>query len=128
MIRRAPGDSLAGCWELPGGKVDALGPGAEDPLDALAREFEEECGLKLSGTPRLITRTPRLSPTGKRFSELTYVAEVAEGSECLSDEHDEARWHPLDEPVPGRLTEAAADGLAALRRRAAARGELRRAA
>ena len=110
----------AGCWSLPGGKVDELQDRAERPLEALAREFEEECGLTLRGTPRLIASAPRVSPNGRLVQELTYLAEVADGAERISHEHDQARWHPLNEPVPGQLTEAAADGLAALRARAAA--------
>jgi 8-oxo-dGTP diphosphatase len=120
MLRRATGDSLGGCWELPGGKLDELEDRTEYPLEALAREFEEECGLKLRGTPRLIASAPRVSPKGKLVQELTYLAEVADGAERLSHEHDEARWHPLHELAPGQLTEATADGLAALRARAAA--------
>ncbi len=119
MLRRSSGDSLGGCWELPGGKVNALAGRAEHPLEALAREFEEECGLRLRGTPRLIASRPRVSPRGTLLKELTYVAEVAEGTEQLSGEHDAARWHLPDDPAPLRLTEAAAEGLAALRAGAA---------
>ncbi len=120
MLRRASGDSLAGCWELPGGKVDELADRPEEPLEALGREFHEECGLELLGTPRLLASAPRVSPNGKLVHELMYVAEIADGTEQLSDEHDQARWQPLHEPAPGNLTEAAAAGLAALRARIAA--------
>jgi 8-oxo-dGTP diphosphatase len=120
VLRRASGDSLGGCWELPGGKVDEFEDRAEDPLEALKRELEEECGLTLRGTPQLIASTQRVSPNGKLVRELTYLAEVAGGAERLSHEHDEAHWHSLHEPAPGQFTEAAADALAALRARAAA--------
>ena len=115
MLRRAAGDSLGGCWELPGGKVDALADRWEEPLEALAREVREECGLTLRGTPHLIASAPRVSPSGRLVRELTYVAELADGPEQLSHEHDGACWHRVHEPAPGQLTEAAADGLAALR-------------
>jgi 8-oxo-dGTP diphosphatase len=115
MLRRALGDSLAGCWELPGGKVDELADRWEEPVEALARELREECGLTLRGTPQLIASAPRVSPNGKLVHELTYVAEIVDGREQLSHEHDDACWHRVHEPAPGRLTEAAADGLAALR-------------
>ncbi|MGO9752749.1 MAG: NUDIX hydrolase [Solirubrobacteraceae bacterium] len=115
MLRRAVGDSLGGCWELPGGKVDELADRWEVPLEALARELEEECGLKFRGTPQLIASAPRVSPKGKLVRELTFVGEIADGREQLSHEHDQVCWHRLHEPAPGQLTEAAADGLAALR-------------
>jgi 8-oxo-dGTP diphosphatase len=119
MLRRAGRDSFGGCWELPGGKVDEFEGRTEFPLEALAREFEEECGLELRGTPRLISSTRRMSPNGKHLQELTYLAEAADGAERLSDEHDHARWEPLHELAPGELTAAAAAGLAALRARVA---------
>ena len=42
-----PPPSLAGCWELPGGKVE---PG-EDPSAAAVREIAEElgCGIEVTG-------------------------------------------------------------------------------
>jgi 8-oxo-dGTP diphosphatase len=40
MSRRRPDQSLPGCWEFPGGKVE---PG-EAPVAALVREIEEELG------------------------------------------------------------------------------------
>jgi 8-oxo-dGTP diphosphatase len=120
MVRRDGRDSLGGCWELPGGKVNELEDRTEYPLEALARELDEECGLKLRGAPRLIASAPRVSPNGKPVHELTYLAEVTDGAARLSYEHDRVRWHPLHEPVPGQLTEAAAEVLAALRARASA--------
>ncbi len=43
LTQRQPGQSLAGCWEFPGGKVE---PG-ETPEEALEREFQEELGVAI---------------------------------------------------------------------------------
>ena len=48
VARRAHGDrAFPGCWEFPGGKID---PG-ESPLQALAREWQEEMGLDIRIDP-----------------------------------------------------------------------------
>jgi 8-oxo-dGTP diphosphatase len=44
LSRRRPDQSLANCWEFPGGKVE---PG-ESPAAALAREIREELGCSIS--------------------------------------------------------------------------------
>ena len=43
MSRRRPDQSLPGCWEFPGGKIE---PG-ESPAQALEREIEEELGCRI---------------------------------------------------------------------------------
>lgn len=46
LQQRPPGKSMAGLWELPGGKME---PG-ERPETALAREIEEELGAHIEET------------------------------------------------------------------------------
>ncbi len=115
MLRRAAGDSLGGCLEFPGGKVDRLDDGRlERPIVALRRELREEAGVQFAGRPRLVARAQRVSPKGKQVCELLYEAELADGDVRLSHEHDEWMWHPLGGPVPGEVTDSVPDGLAAL--------------
>jgi 8-oxo-dGTP diphosphatase len=43
MSRRRPDQSLPGCWEFPGGKIEA----GESPVQALEREILEEIGCRI---------------------------------------------------------------------------------
>src|SRR5262249_6174559 len=107
LLRRAPGDGFAGCWELPGGTVEA----GESLERALTRELHEEAGLAPLTPPTLISTARRRSPRGTALHEHAFRVE-ASGSTTLSHEHDAfCLWQPGDE-TPGELTESAAELLA----------------
>jgi 8-oxo-dGTP diphosphatase len=107
LLRRAPGDRLAGRWELPGGTVEA----GESLERALTRELSEEAGLALLGSPTLVSTAHRCSPRGTPLHEHAFRVDAA-GCTRLSHEHDAfSLWHPGEEP-PGELTESAAELLA----------------
>lgn len=85
VAQRGVGMSLAGKWEFPGGKVE---PG-EAPDVALAREIEEELGLRISVGRLLGSGT---SAVGQRVINLdVYAATIVSGDLNLR-EHAQIVW------------------------------------
>jgi 8-oxo-dGTP diphosphatase len=92
--RRTEPASLAGGWELPGGKVDE----GESPLSALHREVLEELGVRVRLGAHLPGPLPGSTwPLGDRYEMLVWLAEVVEGTPEPIEDHDELRWLELDE-------------------------------
>jgi 8-oxo-dGTP diphosphatase len=84
--RRSP-PSLAGHWELPGGKVEPH----ENDATALARELREELAIYATIGP-VLGRTS-INPT----TTLTiYLCTHFNGVPTLGDDHDELRWVHAD--------------------------------
>lgn len=113
--RRRPPE--AGCWSLPGGKVDFL----ESAQDAAAREIAEEVGLATTIGP-LLCLTQMIGTDGEHWVSPVYRAQAAAG-EPVNREPDKIAaigWFALDEP-PAPLAQAAREAIAALRSGAGAK-------
>ncbi len=90
IARRRPGDSFAGYWEFPGGKVN---PG-EELRAALERELLEELGIRVEvGAQRMMIehRTPSRAIRLHCF-DCRWVEEEPRALECA-----ECRWVRAEE-------------------------------
>lgn len=100
VVRRGPGQSGAGSWEFPGGKVEP----AEAPEQALVREIEEELALpiRVSG---LIGEEVFAYPA-KTIRLRVYWAKTRGGGELELTEHDAFKWLRAHEIVAEELSAA----------------------
>jgi 8-oxo-dGTP diphosphatase len=91
LARRTAGRDLAGAWEFPGGKVE---PG-ETPDAALAREIEEELGIRIGATTPLI-RVPQAYAHKRIVLDVRVVADYT--GTPRGRERQALAWTP-----PGKL-------------------------
>lgn len=82
IARRKPGKSLQGFWEFPGGKLED----GEEPESALARELEEELGMKVKISRFFGSRTHHYESFSIEL--IAYTCEFIEASYHLTD-HDQ---------------------------------------
>jgi ADP-ribose pyrophosphatase YjhB (NUDIX family) len=109
LRRRRP---EAGCWGIPGGKVDPMEPVEE----AMVREIREETGIVV-GARRLLCVVDHIDrEAGEHWVAPVYLVESWTGEPELREPEALAAigWFPIDRP-PAPLTRAAAAALAALR-------------
>jgi ADP-ribose pyrophosphatase YjhB (NUDIX family) len=103
----------AGCWSIPGGKIDFL-----EPIeDALRREVAEETGLIL-GPLRLLCVTDQIdAETPEHWVAPTYLAEsfTGEPANLEPHKHGAMEWFALD-ALPSPLAIAVKVTLPALKR------------
>ncbi|MGE5085239.1 MAG: (deoxy)nucleoside triphosphate pyrophosphohydrolase [Bacillota bacterium] len=85
LVRRGSGQSGAGQWEFPGGKVE---PG-EDPVHALEREIDEELGIQIA-VGALIGEQDFSYPTKTIRLRVYWSSAVTETIELR--EHDAMKW------------------------------------
>ena len=121
LVRRGKAPSY-GKWSLPGGMVE-LG---ETTREAVQREIEEECGLKIrvGEVAGVLDRVVRDGEGRIRYHWVLvdYVAFPESGTLCAASDADEAAWVEVDEVARLDTT----DGLLDMIRRAQALAERRR--
>jgi 8-oxo-dGTP diphosphatase len=89
IARRKQGQSHAGLWEFPGGKIEEN----ETPQACLERELQEELGIKVK-PGRIMAECTDHSDHGS-FAILAIEAELISGEITLAV-HDAARWVGLE--------------------------------
>ena len=86
ITRRPEGGHLAGYWEFPGGKQE----GDETPEACLIREIQEELGIRVHPSERLLTEAHEYET--KRVTLHFFACTVQEDAEPRSAEGQEIRW------------------------------------
>jgi 8-oxo-dGTP diphosphatase len=86
IAKRGPDCSFSGCWEFPGGKVEA----GESDEAALSREFVEEFGIAVTAK-RLLGETV-FPHRGKDRALAAWLIELGPGKEPQALEHMELDW------------------------------------
>ena len=100
LRRSAANRNFAGCWEWPGGKVEA----GEDFATAVLRETREETALTVEITGLAGATEFEIPET--RVVLLCMEAQAASGEIRLSREHDAFDWVALDELADRKLPPA----------------------
>ena len=101
LQQRAPGRAMAGLWEFPGGKVESH----ELPEAALARELEEELGIRVESRELLPACFASAPVGGHHMILLLYVCRAWEGEPRPLDA-SALKWLRPDEMKPGEMPPA----------------------
>jgi len=110
LVRRLR-EPEAGCWGLPGGKVDWLEPVEQ----AVRREIEEELAIRLASLSLLCVVDQIDAQRGEHWLAPVYLAEAFEGEvrNVEPEKHSDVGWFALDS-LPKPITVATRRALPAL--------------
>jgi mutator protein MutT len=109
IAQRPSGKHLAGCWEFPGGKLEA----GEERRAGLARELREELGINVTGTPRPLIRLEHSYPDKHVHLDIWVVHQYQ--GEARGLEGQPVRWVSQEELQTVRLLPADGPIVAALK-------------
>lgn len=113
LVRRLR-EPEAGCWGLPGGKVDWLEPVEQ----AVRREIEEELAIRLTALELLCVVDQIDAQRGEHWLAPVYLTDAFEGEvrNVEPEKHSDVAWFALDS-LPEPLTVATRRALPVLSER-----------
>ncbi len=113
LVRRLR-EPEAGCWGLPGGKVDWLEPVEQ----AVRREIEEELAIRLTSLSLLCVVDQIDAQRGEHWLAPVYLADTFDGEvrNVEPEKHSDIGWFTLD-GLPEPLTVATRKAACALNER-----------
>ncbi len=111
LVRRRR-EPEAGCWGLPGGKVDPF----ERVADAVAREIHEELGITIKPIDLLCVVDQIDRARGQHWIAPVFRVDRYDGTPAIQepDALSDLGWFDLDS-LPAALTEATKQAVAALK-------------
>ncbi|MGN7401907.1 NUDIX hydrolase [Cytobacillus praedii] len=91
----------AGCWSLPGGKVDYM----ETIEDAVRREIKEELGIDIEISRLLCVTNHIIQAEDIHYVAPTFIVSITNGQVKNKEPHalEKVRWFSIDE-MPENLT------------------------
>jgi 8-oxo-dGTP diphosphatase len=92
MRRASDNEAGPGLWETLSGRVEQ----GEEPLAAVQREIDEECGLTVEVDPRPV-EAYAATRAGQPMIVVLYRARYVSGEVRMSAEHDAFAWLSVEE-------------------------------
>jgi ADP-ribose pyrophosphatase len=92
LLKRSLSDSkrknMSEKWDIPGGRINS----SENLLNGLKREVEEETGITIKGSPKLLDAQDIFPTDDVHVVRLTYLLNTEDVNITLSEEHQDFGW------------------------------------